>query len=158
MTIARYLETRNNGATIVPGLSVVRVTSPIPPTSYLFEPSLCVSARGSKRVTLVDASYVYDEDHFLLTAVGLPTIVDVPSASAQVPYTSLQLNLDLDVARQIIADVDLHGLDTMPAESQQGLSHQCCSTQPHDSSVFSISRRISRFSTASSIAKFCIAC
>lgn len=116
-TITRYLETRNLGATVVPGLSVARVTSPIPPTSYLFEPSLCATARGSKRVTLGDAGYVYDEAHFLLTAVGLPTIVEVPFASPQVPYTGLQLNLDLDLARQIIADVDLHGLDTARAEA-----------------------------------------
>jgi AraC-like DNA-binding protein len=115
--IARYVGAKDTAPTVVPGLSVARLSSPIEPTSYLFEPSLCISARGSKRVLLGDATYIYDEAHFLLTAIGLPTIVEVRDASPRSPYTALQLTLDLDVARQMIADIDLHGLDTIRARA-----------------------------------------
>lgn len=109
--IARYVLRHGVGATVVPGLSVGRATSPIPPSSYMFEPSLCIGARGSKRVHLGDTSYVYDGDRFLLTAVGLPTIIEVSSASEDAPYTALQLTLDLQMARQVIGEVESHRID-----------------------------------------------
>ncbi|EOX6785749.1 AraC family transcriptional regulator N-terminal domain-containing protein [Pseudomonas aeruginosa] len=115
--IDHYRETHDNGATPVPGLAVGRATSPIPPTSYLFEPSLCISARGSKRVRLGEEDYVYDEDHFLLTAVGLPTIIEVPKASAAAPYAAIQIALDFGVAKQVIADIDVHGLSPQSTEA-----------------------------------------
>jgi len=115
--IDRYRETHDDGATPVPGLAVGRATSPIPPTSYLFEPSLCISARGSKRVRLGEEDYVYDEDHFLLTAVGLPTIIEVRKASAAAPYAAIQIALDLSVAKQVIADIDVHGLSSQTTET-----------------------------------------
>ncbi|RDW11874.1 hypothetical protein DIE28_16885 [Paracoccus thiocyanatus] len=68
--VVRYVEKHGIGQTAVPGLGVGLTKAPIPPSAYLFEPSLCIGARGSKRVRLGKASYVYDEDHFLLTAVG----------------------------------------------------------------------------------------
>lgn len=118
--VARYVEKHGVGATVVPGLSVGRATAPIAPSSYLFEPSLCVGARGSKRVHLGEASYVYDEHHFLLTAVGLPTIIEVAEASEDAPYTALQLKLDLHAARQVIGEVETHRLDT--ARSEAGIA------------------------------------
>ncbi len=68
---------------------------------------------------LGETSYVYDEDHFLLTAVGLPTIIEVTNASEDAPYTALQLNLDLQAARQVIAEFDSFGL--AQARSEPGI-------------------------------------
>ncbi len=115
--IAQYVGTGTGGATPVPGLAVARLSSAGMPTSYLFEPSLCLIAQGSKRVLLGQTTYRYDESTFLLTAVGLPTVVQVERASEKAPYTSLQLNLDLGMARQLIADMELHGHQTVWAES-----------------------------------------
>lgn len=109
--IGRHVLRHGVGWTAVPGLGVGRATSPIPPSSYLFEPSLCIGARGSKRVHLGDASYVYDEHRFLLTAVGLPTIIEVTAASEEAPYTALQLTLDLQMARQVIGEVEAYRID-----------------------------------------------
>ncbi len=108
--VDRYREMRGNGATPVPGLAVGRATSPIPPTSYVFEPSLCISARGSKRVSLGKEAFVYDEDNFLLTTFGLPTIIEVSQASDEKPYTAIQIELDLQLARQVISDLDVRGI------------------------------------------------
>lgn len=116
-TIAKYVDARSTYSTAVPGLVVGKITSPIPPTSYLFEPSLCVSAHGQKRVILGDRTYVYDENHFLLTSIGLPTIVEVPNASTQQPYIALQLILDLELAQQVIADIDAHRIPSPAADA-----------------------------------------
>ncbi|WP_413721160.1 AraC family transcriptional regulator N-terminal domain-containing protein [Sodalis sp. RH24] len=95
-------------ATTLPGLSFAQVREPRPPTSYLYEPSLSMIIRGRKRVQLGNTTYLYDESRFLLTAVNLPTVTEVLEASPAVPYVSLLMRLDLQAARQIIADVDTH--------------------------------------------------
>ncbi|GLK85908.1 hypothetical protein GCM10017653_39780 [Ancylobacter defluvii] len=56
--------------------------------------------------------YVYDESHFLLTAVGLPTIVQVLNASRSEPYYSIKLNIDLELARELISEVAQSGAET----------------------------------------------
>ncbi len=115
--IAKYVGTSTGGATQVPGLSVTRLTSNGVPTSYLFEPSLCMVAQGSKRVTLREKTFRYNEQEFLLIAVGLPTVVQVEKASEEAPYTSLQIHLDLGMASQVIADMKLHEHEPVSADA-----------------------------------------
>jgi AraC-like DNA-binding protein len=115
--IAQYVGEGSGGVTDVPGLAVARLSSAGGPACYLYEPSLCIATQGSKRVDLGGTTYRYDERTFLLTAVGLPAIVQIERASAETPYTSLQLCLDLDMARQLIADMASHGLRSAPAVS-----------------------------------------
>jgi len=92
----------------LPGLSFARVTAPTPPMSYLYEPSIAMIVRGSKRVQLGGTTYFYDESRFLLTAINLPTVTQVLEASPELPYISLLMRLDMQAARQMIADVDMH--------------------------------------------------
>ncbi len=115
--IAQHVGVSDGGPTPVPGLAVTRLQLKGAPRCYFFEPSLCVAAQGAKRVALGDMTYRYDERTFLLTAVGLPTVVQIERASERAPYTSLQLNLDLDVARQVIADMHMHGHELVLEEA-----------------------------------------
>ncbi|MBX4994770.1 helix-turn-helix domain-containing protein [Rhizobium leguminosarum bv. viciae] len=96
-------------ATAIPGLSLHRRACPTAPDSSLYEPSFAFIISGAKRVILGDETYLYDQDHFLLTAVGLPTIVQVLDASIAAPYVSFKLDIDLDLARELIAEVDQLG-------------------------------------------------
>lgn len=111
--VERRLPHEGSLATAIPGLSLHRRTSSMTPDSSLYEPSFAFIIKGAKRVVLGNETYVYDQDHFLLTAVGLPTIVQVLDASASAPYLSLKLDIDLDMARELIAEVDQLG---SPAE------------------------------------------
>jgi AraC-like DNA-binding protein len=90
----------------LPGLSFAQVCQPTKPTSYLYEPSLGMIIRGRKRVQLRGTTYIYDESRFLLTAVNLPTVTEVLEASPEASYLSLLMRLDLQMARQVMADVD----------------------------------------------------
>lgn len=96
-------------ATAIPGLSLYRRACPMAPDSSLYEASFAFIISGAKRVILGDETYLYDQDHFLLTAVGLPTIVQVLDASPSTPYVSFKLDIDLDLARELIAEVDQLG-------------------------------------------------
>lgn len=89
------------------GLTLVKRTSPVPPTPYLYDPSLAMIIRGRKRVILGNSTYWYDESLFLLTAVNLPTITEVLEASPEDPYISIVLKLDLAAAKQLITEIDL---------------------------------------------------
>jgi AraC-like DNA-binding protein len=109
--IARLLGDRNDLETAIPGLDLVRRTSVTPPDSYLYEPSLAMIVQGGKRVVLGDATYLYDESRFLLTAVNLPTITQVLKATPEEPYISVVLKLDLTAAKQMITDIDLGDQD-----------------------------------------------
>lgn len=120
-TITGYRPLGEQGETSVPGLAVGCIVKPMPPQAYLYEPSLCICVRGLKLVALGDRRFTYDEDRFLLTSIGLPTIIEVPDASADRPYTALQLNLDLDVARQIMADMDTSGVEATSSELGFGI-------------------------------------
>ncbi|MFH1556042.1 MAG: AraC family transcriptional regulator [Pseudomonadota bacterium] len=108
--VARHLGVGERGEqTPVAGLTIHGKAGPAEPTSFLYAPSFALIARGSKRVVLGNESYVYDESHFLLTAVGLPTIVQVLGASPSEPYYSIKLNIDLDLARELISEVAQYG-------------------------------------------------
>ncbi len=66
---------------------------------------------GEKRVSLGEKTYAYNESHFLLTAVNLPTVAEVMQASAEQPFISLLLQLDLSLAREVMIDMKQYGND-----------------------------------------------
>lgn len=110
--IAAFVGDGVERATSLPGLSFAQVFEPTPPGSYLYDPSISLIIRGRKRVQLGGVTYVYDESRFLLTAVNLPTVTEVIKARPDQSYISLLMRLDLQVARQMIADMDPANLTT----------------------------------------------
>ncbi|WP_029620510.1 AraC family transcriptional regulator [Pseudorhizobium marinum] len=111
-TIEKKIGSLEELHTDIAGLTLVRRDRPIPPTPYLYEPSLAMVAQGAKHVVLGDSSLWYDESHFLLTSMNLPTITRVVEATPERPYLSMVLKLDLAVAREIMTDLDVTGMET----------------------------------------------
>src|SRR5262249_23006445 len=72
-SIARWTEKEGLLGTAISALSLARRDTPTEPTSYIYEPSLCVIAQGVKRVLLGDDTDVVGVHHFLIPAGGLPT-------------------------------------------------------------------------------------
>lgn len=105
--IARLTEKGELHTTEIPGLSLFRRDEPTPLISSMYEPSVCLVAQGAKRVLLGDDTYVYDARHFLITAVHLPTVVQVIEASPEQPYLGLRLKLDLREVSQLMVDSNL---------------------------------------------------
>ena len=105
--IARWTEAGEQFTTAVPGLSLYRRTAPTEPTTGMYEPSICLVAQGAKRVQLGDDTYVYDANHYLITSVHLPTLVQVTDASPEKPYLGLRLTFDLREVSQLMADSHL---------------------------------------------------
>jgi AraC-like DNA-binding protein len=105
--VARRTEHDNAVETAIPGLSLFRYAAPSEPVSYMHEPSICLIAQGAKRVFLGEEEYVYDENHFLITSVGLPIVAQIIQASPDKPYLGIVLRLDLRELSQLMVDSSL---------------------------------------------------
>jgi len=114
-SIARWTDKEGLLGTAIPGVSLARRGAPTEPMSYMYEPSLCVVAQGVKRVLLGADTYVLDAHHCLLTAVDLPTVVQILHASREQPYLSLLVQLDLRELAQLMADSQLPPSQAQPA-------------------------------------------
>src|SRR5437899_849321 len=82
-SIARWSDKDGLLVTAISTLSLSRRDAPTEPTSYMYEPSICLIAQGAKRVLLGDDTYVLDGHHFLITSVDLPTVVQIIKASRE---------------------------------------------------------------------------
>lgn len=105
--IARWTEDKAPVETAVPGLLLMKYEQPTEPASYIQEPSICLVAQGAKRVLLGEEEYIYDENHYLITSVGLPVVANVVEASRDVPLLGLVLKVDLRAVAQLIVDTNL---------------------------------------------------
>jgi len=106
-SLARWTENGELHTTDIPGLGLFRRTAPSEPVTGMYEPSICLVAQGAKRVQLGDDTYVYDANHYLITSVHLPTVVQVIEASAEKPYLGLRLTFDMREVAQLMADSQL---------------------------------------------------
>jgi AraC-like DNA-binding protein len=86
----------------------------------MYEPRICMIAQGAKRVLLGDDTFEYDEDHFLISSVDLPTVVQIIKASREKPYLGLVLKLDQREMSQLIVDSNLP--QPRPQQSERGMA------------------------------------
>ncbi|HJV35870.1 AraC family transcriptional regulator [Geomonas sp.] len=105
--IARWTEQGELHTTAIPDLALFRRQELTEPMSGLYEPSVCLVTQGAKLVQFGDESLVYDAQHFLITAIHMPTLVQVTQASREKPYLGLKLKLDLREVSQLMLDSNL---------------------------------------------------
>jgi hypothetical protein len=106
-SIARWTDKPDRIMTAIPGLSLFRRDEPTQPASAMYEPSICLTSQGAKRVLLGDDTYVYDPHNFLITSVDLPTVVQIVKASLEKPFLGLILKLDQREISQLMVDSNL---------------------------------------------------
>jgi len=103
-SIARWTNEGNQFPSAVPALSLFRQDEPAEPASVLYDPSICMVVQGSKRVLLGNETYVYDDHHYLITSVNLPTFVQALEASKEKPLLGLKLSFDIHEVSQLLID------------------------------------------------------
>lgn len=119
-SIARWTEQGEQAETAIPGLSLYRRHEPTPPINIMYEPRICVIAQGAKQVMLGEDTYVYDANHYLISSVHLPTVVQITEASQEKPYLGLILRLDQQELSQLM--VDSHLPAPRPQQSKRGMA------------------------------------
>jgi len=115
-SIARWTGAEERFETPISGLTLHRRAETTPPVSIMYEPRICLVAQGAKRVLLGEDTFVYDESHFLITSVDLPTVVQIIRASAGKPYLGLVLELDPREISRLMVDSSL----PLPHPQQSG--------------------------------------
>lgn len=105
--IHRWTEEDDHQTSDIPGLMLIRYEAPTEPMSAMYEPCVCLVAQGVKRVQLGDEEYIYDENHMLITSVGLPVMANIVTASKETPLLSLVLKIDLGMVAQLMVDSNL---------------------------------------------------
>lgn len=106
--IASHIGKEENRITEIPGVSLHRRPFPTPPCRTTYHPGIIVVAQGSKQVNLGSTSFIYDESHFLLTAVDLPIVSWVAKATEEFPCLVLSLKLDMSMVRELLSHEEIH--------------------------------------------------
>jgi AraC-like DNA-binding protein len=104
-------------ATLVPGLTLLRLSQPCAPVHAIHRPALCVIAQGAKHLQLADELYAYDASTYLAVVQDLPVMAQVVQANEQAPY--LCLRLDFDAAE--LAQSVLQWASAPPRDGSRGL-------------------------------------
>ena len=100
--IARYAEIDGSHETAVPRLTIFRRASPSEPHHVVHKAAICFIAQGGKRVILGEQVFHYGPSQHLLVSMDLPVMGQVVEASEAEPYLGMKLELDLDLAAEMI--------------------------------------------------------
>lgn len=103
-SIARWTNKGHQGPSAIPRLWFFRQDEITEPMSVVYEPSICMVVQGAKRVLVGNEAYVYDDNHYLITSVNLPTFVQVLEASKETPLLGLKLTFDIQEVSQLLVD------------------------------------------------------
>jgi AraC-like DNA-binding protein len=93
--LARHVSEDGMFGSMIPGVTLIRSSTPTMPMPVIYEPTVCFVAQGRKRAMLARTVYDYDPARHLIASVGLPVMGAVIEASATEPYLSVQLDLDM---------------------------------------------------------------
>lgn len=128
--LERHVTADGTQETAIKGLHIIRSSRISEKVHTVYEPSLCVVARGSKVVLLGEQSYQYDPASYLTASVHLPITGQVIEASAEAPYLSIQLQLDKNQILEVIRSSDQTELPQ--GECARGLVVSQMSDHLHD--------------------------
>ncbi|MEM9384829.1 MAG: AraC family transcriptional regulator [Pseudomonadota bacterium] len=86
-------------------LSVFHADRPAARIPVLYEPCVCFVGAGRKRVFLDRTEYTYDPLNYLVVGVPLPVEAEITEATAQEPFLSLRLAIDLAMLAELVAEL-----------------------------------------------------
>lgn len=131
--IARYVGKEERVETTIAGVRLARRTSPTPPCSVTYGPSIVVVGQGAKCVELGANSFYYDSSRFLLTSLELPALTRVVQASEAEPCLALGIDIEMPVVRELLTQADLSVTEPPPnipamavAETTDDFLDACC--------------------------------
>ena len=101
-------------ACALPGVTLVRSSTPTLPIPSIYAPSICLVTQGRKRAALGDRTFLYGKGDYLVASVDLPIVGTVVEATAEVPYLCLQIDLDVAVLSELAIAHPRPGMGAQP--------------------------------------------
>lgn len=110
-TARRYVQAHPGGGVVVrtaiPGLTLVRETSPTALQYAINKPLVALVLQGSKRVTIGSSTFDFGAGESLLITADVPTVSQITRATIAAPYYSLVLDLDPAVIESLVVEIGL---------------------------------------------------
>jgi AraC-like DNA-binding protein len=107
VTLLSALATREGpNSTPLSGVTLFRISQPLPRHAAVYEPRIIIVAQGSKRIYLGGDVYVYDADNYLVTAVPMPIECEIPRASPQNPILLLGIGVDPAMIGELLLEMN----------------------------------------------------
>lgn len=108
--IKRFIENRvrDDGLveTGVKGVRLFRVTSSLPCTPAVYEPSVVVIVTGTKEAVLDGKTYVYDSSQYMCCTMSMPVEAGTPSASPDNPLLGVSVSLNTRVMTELAIEME----------------------------------------------------
>tara|TARA_Y100000782_G_scaffold76538_1_gene82395 strand:- start:115 stop:1062 length:948 start_codon:yes stop_codon:yes gene_type:complete len=89
-------------STPVPGLVLLRRTSPAAVDHAIVQPLLCLVLEGGKEVDIDQRTERYNAGDLMLVARNTPTLTRIAGASVAAPYMSIALDLNIGLLGELI--------------------------------------------------------
>lgn len=102
--VRRHSTAGKSIGTSIPELHLSWFEAPTQMTALVYEPCICIVAKGAKEVLLAGESYRLDPAQFLLVSVDLPVDARVVEAKTSEPYLGLKIAFDPKVIGDLLAD------------------------------------------------------
>lgn len=99
--VGAYADPAGLAQTPVPGLTTIRALAPSGLVYAISRPLVCLVLQGRKEVAMGNRHYAFEAGDSLLITADVPTVSQVTRASADAPYLSLVLGLDLGVIAEL---------------------------------------------------------
>jgi AraC-like DNA-binding protein len=103
-SLGRHAKTDGMHPSAIPGVWLIRASSPTEPLHVLHAPAVCIVASGRKQVSLADLTYEYDAAKYLVVSVDLPIGGQVIEASEDTPYLCIRIDLDVETLAAIVME------------------------------------------------------
>lgn len=113
--IARWAICEGDFETAIPGLSLNRRIAPSPPIGAVYKPSVAFIVQGETKIVLGNEEYLCCPCQHLVTAVDLPTVHQILTASTERPFLSLMLALDLQVIAEMLVNAEVPASPISPS-------------------------------------------
>lgn len=91
--------------TSIPGLTVIRETTPTALLYAINKPLVALVLQGNKRVTLGNKTFEFGAGESLLITADVPTVSQITRADISVPYISLVVDLDPVVIESLVVEM-----------------------------------------------------
>lgn len=102
--LMRFAPAEGLNETPWPGLVLFRADDPATRIPVVYEPCVCFVAHGRKQVHVAGEVITYDPLHYLVVGVPLPVEAEIVEASADEPFISLKLNIDVSILSELLLD------------------------------------------------------
>lgn len=112
--ISRLAPVDGGHPTAIPSLSLFRASAPSACEYSLTRASLVVAAQGQKRITLSGEAYDYGPTKGLITAMDLPVMAQITSATMNAPCLCAVYDLDLSHIAALMVEMKLSPPRTIP--------------------------------------------